>query len=180
MKTLLPFLFLLLLLLIAFVAQDTLSSIQLLGQAPLLFVPTIFCFSALAFTLPEALLFALITAILSYLMIAQFPNGHTEIKPGWFLFFFIGWTILLQFLSDLTDGVRWELHAIGSALCTATLLFGEFFILSLKRGHFLITERIFILILVPAGASLLIAPLFYCFLQFFLLPTASTPSVKRD
>ncbi|MFI0347422.1 MAG: hypothetical protein ACH346_01435 [Chthoniobacterales bacterium] len=176
MKTFFPFCFLTILLLLAFVLQDAVPSIGFLGQVPLILVPTIFCFAALALTFPLALFFSLITAIISGLMIIEFPNDSPEIGLSWFVFFFMAWFIALQFLNDLTEGVRWEVHAIGSALCTTTLLFAEFLLLSLKRGHFSITERAMVLIITPGVISLFIAPLFYGFLQIFLLP--ATPAKR--
>ena len=170
MKTFVPFFLLTALLLLALVAQDIFPCISLLGQMPLLLVPTIFCFTALALSFPAALCFALITAILTGLMVMQLTNDHAEIGLGWFILFFMSWVILLQFLSSLTEGVRWEVHAIGSLLCTATFLLGEFFLLSVRRGGFIITGRAFSLMIVPSMASLFMAPLFYGFLQFFLPP----------
>lgn len=180
LKNFLSFCLLTLLLLLGLIIQDSLPSMPLLAQTPLLFVPIIFCFASLALSLPEALLFAVMTAVLTGLMAMQFPNNQPEIRLGWFILFFISWTILLQIFSALTEGVRWELHAIGSALCTATLLLGEFFLLSLKRGGFLINDRTFLLIVIPTGATLLMAPLFYGLLQFFLLPAIPTPAVKQN
>ena len=57
--------------------------------------------------------------------------------------------------------MRWELHALGSAMVTLTLLSGEFLILCAKRGGLPLDSTVILRIVVPAGASLLIAPLLY-------------------
>ena len=170
MKSFFPFTLLIILLLLAMITQDVLPSMPFFGQTHLILVPMIFCFAALALPFPFALLFALVTGVLQGLMVMSFHHGHVEIRLGWFIFFFIIWAVLLQFLSDRTDGVRWELHALGSGLCTASFLFGEFFLLSFSRGHFSITDTVLLLALIPGGIALFIAPLFYAVLQFLLPP----------
>lgn len=170
MKTFFPFLLLLFLLVLALISQDFLTPVAFFGQAQLLFVPLVFCFAALALPFPQALLFALVTAILEGLMVMRIVNDHVEIRLGWFIFFFMIWAVFLQFMSDLTSGIRWEVHALGSGLCTATFLVGEFLLLSFDRGHFSMTTALFPLIAIPSGSALLVAPLCYAMLQFLLPP----------
>lgn len=170
MKSLFPFLLLTFLLLLALVLQDIVVSASFLKQAQLLFFPIIFCFGALVLPLPRALLFALMTAVFEGLMILHINNDHAEIGLGWFIFFFMSWTVLLQFLSELTNGIRWEVHALGSGLCTATFLLWTFFLLSFHRGSFPVTPAVFFLIMIPSGVAILLAPICYAMLQFLLPP----------
>lgn len=150
--------------------QDFFSSIVFFGGAHLLLFPIIFCFAVLALPFPFALFFGVMTGLLEGLMVMHIQDGHVEIRLGWFLFFFMAWTMALQFLSDLTEGVRWELHALGSGFCTATFLLGEFFLLSFSRGNFSMPGEVFLLSFFPAGAAFLLAPIFYGLLQFLLCP----------
>ncbi len=179
MKAFFSFSFLFFLLLVALVCQDLFAPIASLGQAKLLFVPLIFCFAALALPLSQALLFALATAVFEGLMVMHSVNDHVEIRLGWFIFFFMIWTVLLQFTSELTSGIRWEVHALGSALCTGTFLAGEFLLLAFDRGHFSITIVTFLLIAIPSGAALLLAPLCYAMLQFLLPPAKAVPTAQH-
>lgn len=174
MKIIFPFLLLTALLIVALIAQDLVVPAPFLGQAQLFFVPIIFCFGALVLPLPRALLFAFLTAILEGLMVAHVDHDHIEIRLGWFIFFFMIWTVLLQWMSNLINGVRWEIHALGSALCTATFLMGTFMLLAVDRGAGSFASTTLLLIFVPSAASLLLAPLCYVALQFLL------PPVKRQ
>ena len=170
MKSFFLFLFLFVLLLITVTVQDLFPSLLFFGQAHLLFFPIIFCFAVLALPFSEALFFGMITGLIEGLMIMHIHDGHVEIRLGWFILFFMLWALALQLLSNLTDGVRWELHALGSGLCTATFLLGEFFLLSCSRGHFLMTGEVLLMSVLPAGAAFLLAPCFYGLLQFLLCP----------
>ena len=170
MKNLVSFFFLLLLLLVALVTQDLLSGSIGPYQAHLFFVPLVFCLGVLVLPFPLALLFGLITAVLEGLMVLQFQHDRVEIGLGWFIFFFMAWSLLLQFVSDLINGIRWELYALGSALCTATFLLGELLLVCCNRGHFSLTGTAIVFILVPSAGALFMAPLFYYLLQFLLPP----------
>jgi len=88
--------------------------------------------------------------------------------------FFLGWTVILQMLSEATHGMRWEFHAFGSFLVTFTLLAGEFLILCVKRGGFPVDEMVLFRMAVPSAAALLIAPLLYLLLSS-LVPYATEP-----
>ncbi|MBX9577220.1 MAG: hypothetical protein K2W97_01945 [Chthoniobacterales bacterium] len=171
MKTFFSFFFLLFLVVIALVLQDTFSGNIGFCQIDLFLVPVVFCFGALTLSLPAALFFALITGMLEGLMTLSFHAHRAEIGITWFVFFFIAWAFLLQFVTALTGGIRWELHALGSALFTASLLAGEWILISWHRDSFSITSMTIFLIAIPSALSLLLAPLLYYGLQFLLPPS---------
>lgn len=173
MKTVFSFFFLFLLLVIALVLQDTFSGSIGFYQIHLYLVPVVFCFGALILSFPAALIFALTTGLLEGLMTLSFHTHRAEIGIAWFILFFIAWAFLLQFVTELTDGIRWELHALGSAFFTASLLTGEWILISWHRGSFNITVSTFLLIAIPSAISLLLAPLLYYTLQFLLPPAKS-------
>lgn len=179
MKIVFPFLLLTLLLIAALILQDLVAPAFFLGQAQLFFIPIVFCFGALVLPLFRALLFAFMTAIIEGLMVTHIDHGHIEIRLGWFIFFFMIWTVLLQWVSHLMDGVRWEIHALGSALCTATFLLGTFLLLAFGRGNFYLTPTTVSLIFIPSGVSLLLAPLCYAVLQFLLPPVKKQSAAPR-
>ncbi len=171
MKILFSFFFLLVLLLIAQVAQDTFSGAIGFYQIHLYLTPLVFCFAALILSLPAALLFGFMTGALEGLLTLSFNAHRPEIALGWFIFFFISWTLLLQFITELTDGIRWELHALGGAFCTASLLVGEWILIAWHHDSFSITPATLMLIAIPSAIALLLAPLLYYSLQFLLPPS---------
>jgi hypothetical protein len=89
--------------------------------------------------------------------------------------FFLGWAIVLQMASEATHGMRWELHALGSALVTLTLLAGEFLLLCARRGGFPLDGAVLLKLAVPSAAALLLAPLLYLLLRS-LVPLSPSPA----
>jgi hypothetical protein len=174
MKTIFSFFFLLLLVVIALVLQDTFSGSIGFYQIHLFLVPVVFCFGALILSLPVALFFALTTGLLEGLMTLSFHDHRPEIGIGWFILLFMAWAFLLQFVTELTDGIRWEVHALGSAFFTALFLVGEWILISFHRGSFSLTSMTIILIGIPSAISLLLAPFLYYSLQFLLPPNRKT------
>jgi|LauGreDrversion2_6_1035139.scaffolds.fasta_scaffold15352_2 hypothetical protein len=170
MKPLPLFLFLLVLLLLTMALEATLPFIPFLGQVHLILFTIIFCFAALVLPFSGALFFGFITGLLEGLLVMQIYDQHVEIRLGWFILFFTLWALVLQCVSDLTDGIRWELHTLGTGLCTATFLLGEFLLITFSRGNFFITRDVFVVSLLAAGISFILAPLFYGCLQFLLSP----------
>ena len=151
---------LLLLLPLSAVVQDLLPGLPP-AQERLLLLPVVFCFGALALPLLPALFFALAAAVIEGLVTLQVVSGQAEFGLTAPVVFFLGWTILLQMAGEASRGMRWELHAIGSALVTLTLLGGQFLLLCAHRGGFPVDLTVVLRIAVPAAASLLLAPPLY-------------------
>jgi D-alanyl-lipoteichoic acid acyltransferase DltB (MBOAT superfamily) len=172
MRSALLFLLLVILLPLSVVIQDLLPGVPP-SQERVLLLPMLFCFGALALPLVPALFFALATALVQGLALLQVQSGQAEFGMTLPVIFFLAWAIVLQISSEATRGMRWELHAIGSALVTMTLLVGQFLILAVKRGGFSFDQQsVLSRISVPTAISLLIAPLLYLLLKS-LVPLSS-------
>lgn len=164
MRTALLFLIVLILLPLSAVLQDQLPGIPP-AQERIQLLPVLFCFGVLALPLLPALFFALSVAVVQGLMLTQFQSGQQEFGLALPVVFFLGWAIILQMASEATRGMRWELHALGSAAVTLTLLGGEFLALCAKRGGFPLDTTVMLRTTVPAAAALLLAPLLYVALR---------------
>lgn len=176
MRQAILFIILLVLLPVSVAVQDLLPGIPPV-QARLLLLPVVFAFGVIALPLVPALWFALITAVVQGLALLQVQSGQYEMGLTLPVVFFIGWAILLQMASEATHGMRWELHAIGSALVTLTLLAGEFLVLCIKHGGFPLDFGALLKIAFPAAAALLLAPLLYLLLRS-LVPLAAAPDIS--
>jgi len=154
------FIILLLLLPIAVAIQDLLPAIPPF-QARILLLPVVFCFGVMALPLVPALFFALATALVQGLVLLQIQSGQAELGLTVPVVFFLLWAIALQMTSEATQGMRWEVHALGSAVVTLTLLSVEFLMLCVRRGGFPLEMLVLQRILIPSVTSLLIAPLLY-------------------
>ena len=163
MNRVLLFLILALLLPLSLAVQDLLPSLPPFGERLLLF-PVVFAFGVLALPLVPALGFALLAALLQGVMLLQVQEGQAEIGLTLPIVFFLGWTIALQMASEATRGMSWELHAVGGALVTFTMLAGQFLTICIKRGGFPIDLSMLLRIAVPSVAAILLAPLLYLLL----------------
>lgn len=177
MRQAILFIILLVLLPVSVAVQDLIPGIPP-AQERLLLLPVVFVFGVIALPLVPALWFALLTAIVQGLALLQVQSGQSEMGLTLPVVFFIGWAILLQMASEATHGMRWELHAIGSALVTLTLLVGEFLVLCIKRGGFPLDFAVLLKIAFPAAAALLLAPLLYLLLRS-LVPFAAAPDASQ-
>ena len=179
MKTALLFILLLILVPVAVSLQDMLPQLPP-HQERILLLPLIFCFGVLALPLIPALFFALVVAVVQGLMFLQIQSGEVELGLVGPVVFFLSWAIFLQMASEATQGMRWELHALGSASVTLTLLGGEFLILCAKRGGFPVDSTVLLRIMIPSALALLIAPLLYLSLRSLvpLVPEAGLAKLK--
>ncbi len=181
MRTALLFVLLLILLPVSVAVQDLLPAIPPFQERVLL-LPVVFCFGAMALPLLPALCFALLVGLVQGLAILQIESGQIELGLVGPVVFFLSWAILLQMASEATRGIRWEIHAMGSALVTLTLIGGEFLILCAKRGGFPADMTVLMRCLVPAGSALLIAPVVYFLLRSLvpLVPDAGLGLTRKS
>jgi hypothetical protein len=177
MRQAILFIILLVLLPVSVALQDLLPGIPP-AQERLLLLPVVFVFGVIALPMVPALWFALLTALVHGLLLLQVQSGQSEMGLTLPVVFFLGWAILLQMASEATHGMRWELHAIGSALVTLTLLSSEFLVLCIKRGGFPLDFAVLLKIAVPSAAAVLLAPLLYLPLRS-LVPFATASDASQ-
>jgi hypothetical protein len=178
MKPVILFFLLCLLLPVFLVVQDLLPALPPARERLQLF-PVLFCFGVLALPLTPALCFALIASLMQGLELLQFQSGHAETGVAPYIVFFLCWTVILQMASEATHGLRWELHALASALVTFTMLGGEYLLICAKRGGLPLDSLLLMRMAVPCGISLLLAPLLY-FLMRHLVPLSSEGAVLKN
>ncbi len=178
MKQTLLLIILLVLLPFSVVLQDLFPAIPPY-QERIQLLPILFCLGALALPIVPALFFALACALVQGLVLMQIQSGEAELGLTLPIVFFLSWAIVLQMISEATHGMRWELHALGSVLVTATLLGGEFLVLCIKRGGFPLDTAVLLRVMVPSAAALLISPLIY-FLLRNLVPVSSEAGASQS
>jgi hypothetical protein len=164
MRQIILFIILIVLLPVALALQDLLPSIPPF-QARIQLLPIVFCFGVLALPLVPALFFALAAALVQGLALVQIQSGQVELGLTAPVVFFLLWAIVFQMASEATEGMRWEVHAFGSAMVTLTLICGEFLALCCRRGGFPVEMTVLWRIAIPSVASLLLAPLLYFLLR---------------
>lgn len=152
---------------LALVAQEFLPGIPFLDGAKVLIVPVLFCYAALWMPFPAMLAFALYTGLLSDLSALHVVGDQVEIGLGWSMLFYVIAGSLLQGARPLFLEGRWEVHCLGSATVTLVLLLGQYLMVCLRRGSFMVDGAVFWHITGPAIAALFLAPLVYFLLGLF-------------
>lgn len=160
------FLFLILVLLmpVSLAVQELLPAIPPFRER-LQLLPVVFVFGAAALPLVPALWFSLLAAAIQGLALLQVQGGEAEMGLTLPVVFFVSWALVLQTVGEATRGMRWELHAFGSALVTASMIAGEFLWICIKRGGFPLDGTVLSRILVPSAAAFLLAPVLYVALR---------------
>ncbi len=171
MRQAILFIILLLLLPVSEAFQDLIPGIPP-SQERIQLLPVVFCFGVLALPLVRALFFALAAALVQGLSLIQIQSGQAEFGLTLAVVFFLSWAIALQMTSEVTHGMRWEVHALGSGLVTLSLLSGEFLVLCIKRGGMPVDLTVLYRIAVPSAAAVLVSPPLYFALRN-LVPLAS-------
>ena len=160
MKQALLFIILLVLLPVSVAVQDLLPAVPP-AQERLLLLPILFAFGVMALPLVPALWFALLTGIVQGLVLLQVQSGQSEMGLTIPIVVFLGWAIVLQMASEVNRGMRWELHALGSALVTLTLVGGGYLLLCIRRGGFAPDLAVLLQIVIPSVGAALLSPLLY-------------------
>jgi hypothetical protein len=106
----------------------------------------------MALPLVPSLFFALATALVQGLVLLQIQSGQVEFGLTVPVVFFLVWAIFLQMASEATHGMRWEVHAFGSAVVTLTLLGVELLVLCVKRGGLPLEMTVLLKIVIPSVA----------------------------
>ena len=162
---------------VALVVQEFLPEIPFLDGARILIVPVLFCYAALWLPFPAMLGFALYTGLLSDLSALHVVGDQVEIGLGWSMLFYVFAGTLLQGARPLFLGGRWEVHCLGSATVALVLLLGQYLMVCLRRGSFMVDSTVFWHIAGPAIAALFLAPPVY--FLFGLLPEGSKGRISR-
>jgi len=161
---------------LALIAQEFVPPLPFLDGAHLLLVPVLFCYGALWFSFPAMLGLALFTGLLSDLAFLHVVADHVEISLGWSMLFYVFLGTALRPLRPLFLEGRWEVHCLGSAATTLSLLLLQYIMVCLRRGSFLFDWTIFWHITGPSVLALLLAPAVYF---FFKLLSAGMPTLRR-
>ena len=162
---------------LALIAQEFIPPLGFLGGAHLLLVPLLFCYGALWLSFPAMLGLAVFTGLLSDLAYLHVIGDRVEIGLGWSILFYVLAGTAMQPLRPLFLAGRWEVHCLASGAVTLFLLLGQYLMVCLRRGSFMVDGTVFWHITGPAIAALLLAPPVY--FLFGLFPGGASGRGRR-
>ena len=153
---------------LAFLLQSAFPAVHIIHGARFVFVPLIFCYTAMVLPFPAMLVAALYAGLMSDLMYLHVVGGRVEIALGWSIVFFVIFGCIAQGLQTGVKRGHWWPVIPLSALATSGYLLLQFGMISLRREGFIFDEAGAWRILAPGVLAALFAPLLHMGVQWVL------------
>ena len=160
------FILLLLLVLIAQIAEFFIPALPWLYNAHIYIVPVIVFYGAMALPFPLMLALALFAGILLDALTVQVIGGRVEISLGWSILLYAVLAGIMHGLRPLFIRGRWEVHCIMTGICTSLIIFAQYLMITFRRGSLFFSQDVWWQIGGPGLIAMLMAPIVFWFLQW--------------
>jgi hypothetical protein len=160
------FVLLLILVLVAQVAEFFLPTLPWFYNAHIYVVPVIVFYGAVVLPLPLMLTLSMIAGILLDALTVQVIDSKVEISLGWSILLYAVLAGIMHGLRPLFIRGRWEVHLIMTGICTSLILLAQYLMISFRRGSIFFTKEIWWQIGGPGLVALILAPLIFFFLPW--------------
>ena len=160
------FILLLILVLIAQVAEFFIPSLSFLYNSHVYIVPVLVFYGAVALPFPLMLALAMYAGILLDALTVQVIDGKVEISLGWSILLYGVLAGIMHGLRPLFIRGRWEVHCIMTGLCTSLIVLAQYLMITFRRGSLFFSTEVWWQIAGPGLAAMLMAPIIFLFLQW--------------
>ena len=160
------FILLLILVLIAQIAEFFIPTLPWLYNAHIYIAPVIVFYGAVALPFPLMLALALYAGILLDALTVQVIDSKVEISLGWSILLYAVLAGIMHGLRPLFIRGRWEVHCIMTGICTSAILLAQYLMITFRRGSLYFSKEVWWQICGPGLIAMLIAPLMFWFLQW--------------
>jgi hypothetical protein len=174
------FFLLLILVLIAQIAEFFIPALPWLYNAHVYIVPVIVFYGAMALPLPLMLALALYAGLLLDVLTVQVIEGKVEISMGSSILLYGVLAGFMHGLKPLFVRGRWEVHCILSGICTSLIVLAQYLMISFRRGSLVFTPEVWWQIAAPGVIAMAIAPILFWFLQWMGRMTAYSTLLERS
>jgi hypothetical protein len=155
------FLFLLILVFVAQLAELFLPPLAWLHNAHLMIVPVIVFYGAMALPFSLMLVLAFFAGVLLDALTVQVIGSRVEISLGWSILLYAVLAAIMHGFKPLFVRGRWEVHCLLSGIFTSLILLTQYLMITFRRGTFLFTNDVWWQVAGPGVVALLIAPLLF-------------------
>jgi hypothetical protein len=159
------FFLLLVLVLIAQIAEFFIPALPWLYNAHIYIVPVIVFYGAMALPFPLMLALALYAGLLLDALTVHVIGGKVEISTGSSILLYAVLAGIMHGLKPLFIRGRWEVHCILSGFCTSSIILAQYLMITFRRGSLVFTREIWWQIGGPGLLAMAIAPILFWFLQ---------------
>jgi hypothetical protein len=174
------FFVLLVLVLIAQIAESFIPALPWLYNAHIYIVPVIVFYGAMALPFPLMLALALYAGLLLDVLTVQVIGGKVEISMGSSILLYGVLAGFMHGLRPLFVRGRWEVHCILSGICTSLIVLAQYLMISFRRGSLVFTPEVWWRIAAPGLIAMAIAPILFWFLQWMGRMTAYSTLLERS
>jgi hypothetical protein len=174
------FFVLLVLVLIAQIAESFIPALPWLYNAHIYIVPVIVFYGAMALPFPLMLALALYAGLLLDVLTVQVIGGKVEISMGSSILLYGVLAGFMHGLRPLFVRGRWEVHCILSGICTSLIVLAQYLMISFRRGSLVFTPEVWWRIAAPGLIAMAIAPILFWFLQWIGRMTAYSTLLERS
>jgi hypothetical protein len=174
------FFVLLVLVLIAQIAESFIPALPWLYNAHIYIVPVIVFYGAMALPFPLMLALALYAGLLLDVLTVQVIGGKVEISMGSSILLYGVLAGFMHGLRPLFVRGRWEVHCILSGICTSLIVLAQYLMISFRRGSLVFTPEVWWRIAAPGLITMAIAPILFWFLQWIGRMTAYSTLLERS
>jgi len=174
------FFVLLLLVLLAQIAEFFIPVLPWLYDAHVYVVPVIVFYGAMALPFPLMLALALYAGILLDALTVQVIGGKVEISTGSSILIYGVLAGVMHGLRPLFARGRWEVHCILSGVFTSLIVLAQYLMITFRRGSIVFTREIWWQIGGPGLVAMAMAPILFWFLQWMGRMTAYSYQPEGD
>jgi hypothetical protein len=160
------FVVLVLLVVIAQIAEFFIPPLDWMYHAHIYIVPVLVFYGAVALPFPLMLALALCAGILLDALTVQVIGSKVEISLGWSILLYAVLAGIMHGLRPLFIRGRWEVHSVLTGMCTSAILLAQYLMITFRRGNFLFTREIWWQIGWPGLIAMLMAPVFFWILNW--------------
>jgi hypothetical protein len=173
------FVILLVLILVAQVAEFFIPPIGSLFNAHIYLAPLLVFFGAVILPFPLMLALALYAGFLLDTLTVQVIGGKVEISLGWSILLYAVLAGIMHGLRPLFYRGRWEVHCVVAGICTSSIILAQYLMITFRRGTFLFTKEVWWQIGAPGLVAILVSPVVFYTLNWIARATNPTLLEKR-
>lgn len=160
------FFILLVLLVIAQIAEFFIPPLDWMYHAHIYIVPVIVFYGAMALPFPLVLAMALFAGVLLDALTVQVIASKVEISLGSSILIYAVLAGIMHGLRPLFIRGRWEVHCVLTGICTSAIILAQYLMITFRRGTFLFTREVWWQIGGPGLMAMLMAPVIFWILNW--------------
>jgi len=160
------FFVLVMLVLVAQVAEFYIPPLDWMYNAHIYIVPVIVFYGAMALPFSLMLGLALFAGILLDALTVQVIGSKVEISLGWSILLYAVLAGIMHGLRPLFIRGRWEVHCILSGICTSAIILAQYLMITFRRGSLFFPREVWWQIGGPGLIAMLMAPVIFWILHW--------------